>query len=62
MSECHVQAVGEKGDENMRLDPMLALVEDRPDRQIPFEGFESLLDRDQVQVLLPITYLSLRTF
>ena len=48
-----MQAVGEEGNEDMRLDAMLSLMEDRPDRQIALESFEGLLDRHQTQVILP---------
>ena len=37
----------------MGLDARLALVKDRPDREIAFEVLERLLDRHQQQVMAP---------
>ena len=48
MAERDVQAVGKEGDEDVRLDAVLALVVDRADRQIALERFERLLDGDQL--------------
>ena len=42
-----MQAIGQEGDEDVRLDPGLELVKDQPDRQVAFEVFERLLDRDR---------------
>jgi hypothetical protein len=53
MTQRHVQAVGEKGDENMRFNTPLFLMKDWPDRQIAFECFERLFDRHQPQIILP---------
>ena len=39
-----VQAVGDEGDEDVRLDPLLALVEDRPEGEVVLEFLERLLD------------------
>lgn len=50
MPQCHVQTVGDK---DMRLDAMLALMEDRPDRQVTLERFERPLDGHQTQVIFP---------
>ena len=33
----HVQAVGQEGDEDVRLDPRLELVEEGPDGEIAFQ-------------------------
>ena len=38
-----VQAVGDEGDEDVRLDSILALMEDRPDGQIVLQFLERLL-------------------
>jgi hypothetical protein len=46
MTQGDVQAVGEKGDEDMRLDAPLTLMVDRPDRQIALECFERFFDGD----------------
>src|SRR5207248_9969134 len=48
-----VQAIGQEGDEDVRLDAGLELVKDRPDRKVPFEVLERLLDRDQQQIMGP---------
>ena len=48
-----VQAIGQEGDEDVRLDARLALMEDRPDGEIAFEVLERLFDRDQPQVMAP---------
>src|ERR1039457_5106208 len=48
MTECHVQAVGQEGDEDVRLDAFFFLRKDRPDRQIALERFERFLDSDQL--------------
>jgi hypothetical protein len=53
MTECHVQAVGEKGNKDMRLDALLVPMEDRTDRQIALERLERFFDGDQLQVVLP---------
>ena len=37
----------------MGLDPMLLLVEDRADGEVALEGFEGLLDGDELNVVLP---------
>ncbi len=39
--------------EDMRLDPLLVLVVDRADRQIPFEFLERVFDLGELQVELP---------
>jgi len=51
--ECHVEAVGQKGDKDVSFDTSLILVEDRSDREITFEVFECLLDRDQLKIIAP---------
>ena len=48
-----VQAIGQEGDEEVRLNAGLELVKDRPDRQVAFEVLERLLDRNQQQVVAP---------
>jgi len=42
--ESDLQAVGEEGDEDVRLDAIVALVIDGADTQIALEFFERLLD------------------
>jgi hypothetical protein len=49
-----VQAIGQEGDEDVRLDAGLELVKDPPDRQVAFEVFEGLRDRDQQQIMAPL--------
>ena len=48
--ESDVQAIGQEGDEDVRLDASLELVKDRPDREIAFEVFERLLDVGAQQI------------
>src|SRR3979490_889764 len=48
-----VQAIGQEGNEDMRLDAGLGLVKDRPDGEVALEVLERLLDRDQQQVMAP---------
>src|SRR5437763_12893514 len=48
-----VQAIGQEGDKDVRLDAGLELVKDRPDREVALEVFEGLLDRDQQQIMAP---------
>jgi hypothetical protein len=45
--ECDMEAVGEEGDEDMRLDARGMLVKDRPDSEVAFEVLERLLDADK---------------
>jgi hypothetical protein len=51
--ERDVQAIGQEGNEDVRLDASLELVKDRPDREIAFEVLERLLDRNQQQIMAP---------
>src|SRR5580693_3079575 len=48
-----MQAIGQEGNENVGLNARLALVKDRPDREIAFEVLERLLDRNQQQIMAP---------
>jgi hypothetical protein len=48
-----VKAVGEEGDEDVRLDPRFELMEDRADREIALEVLESFLHRDELQIVTP---------
>ena len=47
------QAVGDEGDKDVRLDPLLALMEDGPDREVVFEIFESQLNFGQLNIQAP---------
>ena len=38
-----VQAIGDEGDKDVRLDPVLALMEDRPDSEIVLEFLDRAL-------------------
>ena len=49
----HQQAVGDEGDKDVRLDPLLALVEDRPDREVVLELLERLLNFGQLNIQAP---------
>ncbi len=51
--QCDVEAIGQEGDEGVGLDARLALVKDRPDRQIAFEALKDLFDGDQQQIVAP---------
>ena len=42
--EGDVQAVGDEGDKDMRLDAVVELVIDRPDREVAVQLLEGLLD------------------
>lgn len=53
LAERDVQAVGEEGDEDMRLDSLLVLMEDGPDCEIALERLEGGFDLDELQVELP---------
>ncbi len=46
-----VQAIGEEGDEHVRLDPLHALMEDWTDYQIAFQRAEGFFDLHQLQVV-----------
>ena len=48
-----LHAVGQERDEDVGLDPLLVLMEDRTDRQIAFEVAERLFDGNQLRVVLP---------
>src|ERR1700759_170737 len=52
-AECDMEAIGEEGDEDMRLDAHCILVEDRPDGEVAFEVPERLLDADKLEVQAP---------
>ena len=51
--ECDHQTVGEEGDEDMGLDPILQLMVDGSDRQVALEFLEDLFDLDQMQIEAP---------
>ena len=42
-----------EGDEDVPLDPLLALMEDRPDREVVFELLEGLLNFGQLNIQAP---------
>jgi len=39
-----MQAIGQKGDEDVRLNTCLELMKDGPDREVPLQILERLLD------------------
>src|SRR5205814_8446591 len=45
--------IGQKGNEDVRLDAGLELVKDRPDREVALEVLERFLDRNQQQIMAP---------
>ena len=47
------QTVGEEGDEDVGLDPVLQLMVDGSDRQVALELLEDLFDLDQMQIEAP---------
>ncbi len=51
--ERDVQATGQKRDEDVGLDPLLILMEDRSDGEIALEVLERLLDRGELQIVAP---------
>ena len=51
IAESDVQAIGEKGDENVRLNARLELVMDRADGEIAFQIFKCLFDSDELQII-----------
>src|SRR5690349_22511389 len=51
--ESDVQAIGQKGNEDVRLDASLELVKDRPDREVALEVLECFLDCNQQQIMAP---------
>ena len=52
-SQRDVQTVGKESDEDMRLDPILALMEDRPQCEITFKSLERFLDFDERLIEFP---------
>jgi transposase len=48
-----LQAIGDEGDNDVRLDALIRLMIDRTDRQIVLELLEGLLDLDQLQIQGP---------
>ena len=52
-AERNMQTVGERGDEDMRLDTRLVLVKDRADGEIALKVAERLLDADALEVEAP---------
>ena len=52
-AEGDVQTIGEKGDEDVRLDAPGLLMVDRPDGEVAFERSKSFLDLDQLDVVAP---------
>ena len=47
-----LQAVGQERNEDMGFDPVLVLMEDRPDRQIAFRVLERLFHGDELDIVL----------
>ena len=48
-----VQAIGEERDEDMRLDPLFALMKDWADGKLMLEFLERLLDLGEPHVIFP---------
>src|ERR1700729_2220544 len=45
--------IGEEGDEDMGFDSAFVVMEDRADRQVPFQVLEGFLHGDELNVVLP---------
>ena len=52
-TQSHMQAVSDKGDENVSFHPVLELMIDRADSQIPFQIAEGFLNLGQLDIKLP---------
>src|SRR4029077_5290453 len=52
-AQCDMQAIGQEGDEDVRLDAVLKLVVDRAELQIVLEILERSLDLDELDIELP---------
>ena len=48
-----VQAIGDERDEEVRLDPGFALMEDRADREVVLEVLEGLFDLGELHIVVP---------
>src|SRR5712692_487157 len=48
-----LQAIGQEGNEDVRLNTCLELVKDRPDREVALEVLERLLTAAQQQIMAP---------
>ena len=48
-----MQAIGDERDEEVRLDPGFALMEDRADREVVLELLEGLFDLGELHIVLP---------
>ena len=53
LGQCDMQAVGEEGDEDVRVDPVFELVMDRAHREVALEIFERLFDVHELDVVTP---------
>ena len=53
MLQCDMKAVGHEGDEDVRLNSCVELMENRSEREITLEVFKRLLDLGEADVLLP---------
>jgi hypothetical protein len=51
--EGHLQAIREEGHKDVRLNAVIALMEDRTDRQVPFQLLERLLNLGELDVVFP---------
>ena len=51
--QCYLQAVGHKGDEDIRLNAFIALMVNRPNGQVALEFFKRLLDFGELELVLP---------
>ena len=49
----YVEAIGEEGDKDVRLDAFDVLMEDRADGEVALDGLERLFDGDELKVIGP---------
>jgi len=51
--ERYLQTIGHECNKNMRLDPLVRLVVNGPDREVPFQFFKGLFDFSQLYIIPP---------
>src|SRR5271169_2750748 len=51
--EGYIEAIGEEGDEDVRLDAFDVLMEDRTDGEVALDGLERFFDGDELEIIGP---------